>query len=98
MLVWYKRLIAVRRHVAGFTDGRLDLTSASCDEQAQWLRVERGPVSILCNFARESQTLPLPWDACRHVLLASKEAELIGTGVRLAPESVVILAPEQSKA
>jgi hypothetical protein len=39
-----------------------------------------------------------PANAQPIVLLASKEADVNERGVRLAPESVVILAPEQSKA
>ena len=52
MLSWHRRLIQLRRQISALTTGRLDAVEASCDEHSQWLRVQRGSIAIVCNFAK----------------------------------------------
>jgi maltooligosyltrehalose trehalohydrolase len=91
MFEWHRSLIELRRRIPAFTTGRLDYTSAECNEQENWLIIRRGPVTILCNFSEEVQEFDLsPGD--KENLLASKPPLMLsGEGARLAPESVVIL-------
>jgi maltooligosyltrehalose trehalohydrolase len=94
MLDWYRRLIQLRRQYSAFTDGRLDYVTAAADEQQQWLRVERGPITIVCNFAREERTVPLVAGGGCFVQLASKPpGDCSGAAITLSPESVVVLGP-----
>ena len=58
MLDWHCRLSRLRRQISAFTDGRLDLVDPWVDEQRQLLRIERGPVVILCNFSDARQSCP----------------------------------------
>jgi maltooligosyltrehalose trehalohydrolase len=94
LLDWYRQLIQLRTEVPSFTTGRLDYTSATCDEDLAWLIVCRGPVTIICNFAHESRNIPVE-SAKMTVLLSSKPlVAAIDSEVTLAAESVVILAAQ----
>ena len=98
MLAWYRQLVRVRRAAAGFTDGRLDLVDALCDEDVGWLRVDRGPVSTLCNLSSRPCSLPLPPSRPRTLLLASAAAvEMTADQVILPPNSVAILGPPETE-
>ncbi len=93
MLAWYRSLVALRRAHPSLRDGHRELVDVAFDEQAEWIRVTRGPVTVCCNLSRERRTVPLGAEAPRAVALASKEeAELGQGGVALPPESVVVLA------
>jgi maltooligosyltrehalose trehalohydrolase len=59
MLAWYRRMIALRRSLPVLTDGRRDLVRTSFDEEGQWLRVDRGPVTFAANLGAQMVTLPL---------------------------------------
>jgi maltooligosyltrehalose trehalohydrolase len=75
MLEWHRALIELRRCVSAFTTARLDYVTSSCSEKDRWLRVERGPVTIVCNLADHLQSVPLEADRAYHLLLASKSIE-----------------------
>jgi maltooligosyltrehalose trehalohydrolase len=70
MLEWYRRLIRLRQRTPALADGRLDLVRTRCDESGRWLVVERGPITVACNFAAHEQPIPLRPGA-QTVLLAS---------------------------
>ncbi len=94
LLSWHRQLIRLRRALPSLTNGRLDLVQACCDEAKKWFVVERGPVSVLCNFSEHSQLIPVRAGLPRHVLLAShapcNECE---EGLCLPAESVAIIGP-----
>jgi maltooligosyltrehalose trehalohydrolase len=91
---WYRELIQLRRQVWALTTGRLDYTSADCDAQHEWLRVERGPITIACNFAREARDVPIAADEHDVVFLASKPGwKRTASTLALPAESVVVLGP-----
>jgi maltooligosyltrehalose trehalohydrolase len=94
MLRWHRQLIQLRRCVSAFTTGRLDYIVTACSEEDQWLRIERGPVTIVCNFATRAQAVPLRPDRACHLLLASKPVEIAGQTALLPPETVAILGPD----
>jgi maltooligosyltrehalose trehalohydrolase len=91
LLDWHRALIQLRRREAAFTDGRMDLVKTHFDETACWLVVERGSITVACNFSSQPQRVPL--HAGKHAtLLASAEAITVANGeVNLPPDAVVIL-------
>lgn len=92
MIAWYRRLIAIRRRMAALTNGRLDLVETRYDEEAKWLVLERGPVTVVCNFALQTQEIPLMPGRSTKVLLASQPGGDVADRQLLAPpESVTIL-------
>jgi maltooligosyltrehalose trehalohydrolase len=96
MLAWYKSLIALRRRVSALTTGRLELTHAKFDTEHNWLYVERGSVRIICNFSEEAITLPCLSDETCFVLLASHaECAVEEQSIRMPPEAVAIIGPEE---
>lgn len=72
---WYQRLIQLRSREPVLADGRLDLVKTQFDERAQWLAAERGPLSILCNFSRSAQRIPVSGGK-HEVLLSSVQVPL----------------------
>ncbi len=57
MLDWYRQLIALRRSCPDLSDGRLDRLDVKYDEQAGWMAVIRGGVTVLCNLANAPQSI-----------------------------------------
>lgn len=93
ILRWYRGLIGLRRSFPALSDGRLDRVMVTFDEEAQWITVERGPVTLVCNLAGYFRTIALREVGQGTVLIASSEQfDLFPNAVRLPPESVVILA------
>lgn len=92
MLSWYRQLIQLRRDTNAFTDGRMDLVETAFDEAEHWLRIERGPMTIVCNFASQLRQVPLGAPEPKRVHLASKSGVVIqGCDVVLPPESIAVL-------
>ncbi len=90
MVAWYRQLLKLRRDVAGMTDGRLDMVSATADEDSRWLQVTRGPIRIIANFLASPQEFRLDFPA--RIRLCSKPAiELNRRGVRLPGDSVAVI-------
>ena len=72
LLAWYRQLIRLRRSIPALNDGRLDRLRVDFSEEQQWLRLQRGPLTLLCNFAAQPRRLPLPAPAADlRLLLAS---------------------------
>ncbi|MEY4581535.1 MAG: hypothetical protein RL701_6238 [Pseudomonadota bacterium] len=59
-LEFYKALTTLRRNNPDLLDGRRDQVQVSFDEDARWLRVQRGAVTLLANLGRELRELPRP--------------------------------------
>lgn len=90
VLAWYRELIRLRRAVAGFTDGRLDLVETQFNEQDQWIVVRRGPVAIAANFGERPMSMPCQRPST--ILLASKTGvRLFESCVELPGESVAVV-------
>ncbi|HEX2698722.1 MAG TPA: malto-oligosyltrehalose trehalohydrolase [Acidimicrobiales bacterium] len=89
MLDWHRRLIALRRSVPALADARMEAVRCRFDEEAGWLEVRRGTVTVAGNIG----VLPVELVASGNLVLASEGAEM-GTGgtLRLAPDSVAVLA------
>jgi maltooligosyltrehalose trehalohydrolase len=92
LLDWHKKLIALRRQESVLTDGRLGDVGVEFDEQARWLVVERGEITVACNLAPRRQVVPIGTDKPRTLRLASEpQIEIRETGVDLLPDSVAIM-------
>jgi maltooligosyltrehalose trehalohydrolase len=93
LLAWHRELIRLRRQVWALTTGRLDETNAVCDGQRSWLRIEQGPITIVCNFAAEEQEVPLSPGRGDVPFIFSKLCTHLGHAVRMPPESVFVCGP-----
>lgn len=92
LLDWHRRLIELRRRERSLLDGRMENVNVRFDERAQWFIVERGSLTIACNFADEKQQVPFSAQRPHEVLLASAAGVRIeGGAVWLPAESVTIL-------
>ena len=63
-----------------------DLTKTSAG-----LSIERGAISVACNFSEKSQMVSFGEDKFLALLLSYTNAEISGGGVILPPDSVAIL-------
>jgi maltooligosyltrehalose trehalohydrolase len=91
ILDWHRRLIRLRRELPDLADGRMDRVRTSHSEEPPWLVVERGAVTIACNFAAVPVEVPVRSTGAELLLTSSKDPEPRGDSLKLAPESVVIL-------
>jgi maltooligosyltrehalose trehalohydrolase len=90
MLEWHRRLIALRRGHPALSDARMDEVRTQVDEDAGWLLLRRGAVTVACNLAGRSARVPVGRGG-RRLLLASHEGIDVGAEhLTLPPESVVI--------
>ena len=94
LLDWHRRLIRLRRQVWAITTGRLDETTAAFDEQLSWLRVERGSITIVCNFAGAPRVVPTPGRTGVVFLASSEGWEQEPDAVKLPAETVLVFGPE----
>ncbi|HET6884516.1 MAG TPA: malto-oligosyltrehalose trehalohydrolase [Pirellulales bacterium] len=92
LLDWHKKLIELRRQESVLTDGRLEKVGVEFDEEARWLVVERGGITIVCNLGVKRQLVPVGDDRPHTLRLASEpNVEIRENGVELPPDSVAIL-------
>lgn len=90
---WHRSLVALRRSRPELTDGRRDLVRVAYDKAERWLVMERGSISVACNFSNELAVAHLAANRSRTALLTSVEPpEIAGDQVRLGPESVTIFS------
>jgi len=90
LLDWHRRLIALRRSEPALSTGSFDDLDVRYDEDRRWLVVDRGPVSIVSNFASERRQVPEA-AGTEQVLLASADPVIVDASLILAPESVVVV-------
>ncbi len=88
LLDWHRQLIALRRRLPDLTNPDLSAAQAIFDEDAGWLVVHRGRVSIACNLGAKAAQLPVGG----HLVLASDPAVHVDHhGVWLPPDTIAIL-------
>src|SRR5690606_14506433 len=68
---WYTALLSLRRELPGLEDDRLEASQVTWDEDAGWLRLRRGALLVVCNFAAEPREVPLGVDGPVSLRLAS---------------------------
>ncbi len=92
VLAWYRGLLALRARVPALRDGRMAAARVAVDPEANWLRMERGPVTVAAAFGPGSVRVPLDPGRPRTVLLASREGIAVdGTAVALPGPGAVVL-------
>lgn len=91
ILAWHQRLIHLRRTEPWLMDGALDNVTVRFDEAEQWLVLERGPLAVVCNLARQTQAIDLKRTGWSVILGSSADVEIVANAVRLPTDSVVIL-------
>jgi maltooligosyltrehalose trehalohydrolase len=91
LLEWHRQLIRLRQREPALTDGRREEVRARFDEAGRWLRVERGPFTVVCQFSDRAQHVPLPGG--EHIVLMSSEASVRRDrgGMLMPADSVVVL-------
>ncbi|HZA41811.1 MAG TPA: malto-oligosyltrehalose trehalohydrolase [Actinomycetota bacterium] len=95
LLEWHKQLIRLRRAEPALHDGRRDLVNVRFDEAERWLALERGPITVACNFSDRLVSVPMHAGRAAQVLLTSVEPPEARAGsVDLGPESVTIFSAE----
>jgi maltooligosyltrehalose trehalohydrolase len=92
ILDWHKNLIRLRRDEPDLSDGRMDRLRARFDETNKWLAIERGALSIVCNFAGETRNISLA-EGKNHIVLLASESGIVPdkNSIKLPPDSVAIL-------
>ena len=89
LLDWHRRLIALRRTEPALSTGTFDDLDVRYDEHQRWLALDRGGVSIVCNFAAEPRQVP---GVGGDLLITSDPKVAAGEGsVDMPPESVAVL-------
>ena len=59
LLAVYRDLLALRRERTELTDPWLDHVKVEYDEDAQWIAIRRGRVSVVCNLSESAVTVPV---------------------------------------
>lgn len=94
LLDWHRKLIELRRRIPALTDGRMDMVCPDINEEKKWLVMERGQITVVCNFASSSQRIPIHSEQPRSIILSSDPTnEASAKAIEMAPESVAILGP-----
>jgi maltooligosyltrehalose trehalohydrolase len=70
----YARLLEVRRELPAGADA----DAVDCDGSVPWLRVRRGPFTLVCNFADTPADIPV--DAAGELVLATHDGTRLGAG------------------
>jgi maltooligosyltrehalose trehalohydrolase len=91
LLQWYRQLIHLRRAELEVFAGPLAGVSVRFDEQDCWLTLERGHLSVACNFGTSTRVVPLRSGPYQTLLASDAFVEIGLSAVTLAPDSVAIL-------
>jgi maltooligosyltrehalose trehalohydrolase len=94
ILEWHKKLIQLRRSEADLNDGEMKSVRTRFDEEDRWLVVERGAVTLTCNFSDKSQPIFLGESKFCVLLFSEPNIEISGDKVNLPPASIAILKRE----
>ncbi len=88
---WHKNLIQLRRSEIDLADGDFQNVGTKFDEKNRWLVVERGGISIVCNFADKPQQIPVRTGKQKILAASEKGTNMADGSVNLPAESTVIL-------
>ena len=88
LLDWHRRLVRLRRATPSLSDGRLDAVRTRYDEQARWLLVERGQVTVACNVGSDAVVLDV---SGRPLLTSDPDVSVAARRLHLPPDTVAIL-------
>jgi maltooligosyltrehalose trehalohydrolase len=91
ILEWYRHLIQLRRRSSDLSNGRMDETRVTYEEDQAWIVIQRGSIMVASNLSSAVQEIPLPCDASEILQTSDVQTRLCGNSVRLSPNSVAIL-------
>jgi maltooligosyltrehalose trehalohydrolase len=91
LLQWYKDVIRLRRAWGELSDGNLNAVNVRFDEADQWLVLERGRLSVACNFGENPVELEIGSSA-QLQLASDRSVALDHTRVKLGPDSVAVIS------
>lgn len=94
LFAWYRALLRLRRDVPALATGGLDEAHARYDEDAHWLALTRGPITLACNLADHAHSVPLREGAGVVKLLLASHIDTTLEGQRavsLPADSVAIV-------
>ena len=95
LLDWYRRLIELRCSTPWLLDDDLEAVEVRFDEEARWLVVERGRITIACNLGTKPVELDLTQSRRVSLLLTSAhEPGADAEAIRLPAESVTIYSAD----
>jgi maltooligosyltrehalose trehalohydrolase len=96
MLAWYQALIQFRRNTPSLNDGSAGRVRVTFDEQAKWVRIERGTIAVICNFGDREQAFHESENS--RVVLASRNSIQVSQGkLVLPPDSVAVVSEFPSR-
>ncbi len=91
MLAWYKKLIRFRRATACLNDGTAGHVRVAFDEEAKWLRMVRGDVTVICNFGDQERVFAVI-DASRVVIRSQSAIQMNECTLAMPPVSVAVVS------
>ncbi len=96
MLSWYQALIRLRRTIPCLKDGSIGNVRVTFDEQAKWLRMRGGAITVICNLGDREQIFHLAQES--RLVLASRSAIQVSRGkLAVPPDSVAVVSESPSK-
>ncbi len=90
LLEWHRTLIGLRRSTPSLSDASPSATRVRFDEQRRWLAMDRGEVTVVCNFTDARQRVPLESGRPRQVLAACVHPALDADTVEMDPGAIVL--------
>jgi maltooligosyltrehalose trehalohydrolase len=96
ILEWYRALIRLRRSAPCLNSGDWGNLRATFDEEAGWLRVERGTVTVLSNLGPAEKIFPVPQSSFLE-LASHQSIRIAGSAVTLPRDAVAVLTVPSAK-
>ena len=90
VLEWYRALIALRRDTPELRDGRRDAVTVAFHDDARWMRITRGPVTLAFALDRAAD-VPLEERPGDLALASASDVHISDRAIHLPPESVAIV-------
>jgi maltooligosyltrehalose trehalohydrolase len=96
MLEWYQALIHLRRSTPCLNNGSPGNTRVIYDEAAQWIRIQRGTIMVICNLSQREQLFTATQPAS--IVLSSRSGTKIDRHtVNLLPDTIVVLKDNSAR-
>ncbi|MEX0876266.1 MAG: malto-oligosyltrehalose trehalohydrolase, partial [Phycisphaerales bacterium] len=93
LLGWYRQLIRFRKTQPDLAPGPLRDTQTDFSESPPWLRVRRGPLTLLFNLGPEQASIPRKNDPASILLTNDDTLKTTPDHLTLKPYAVAILGP-----
>jgi maltooligosyltrehalose trehalohydrolase len=87
---WYRALIRLRRATPCLNNGEPGNVRVTFDEEEKWVRMQRGPIAVMCNLASANRTFPVRDQSA--LLLASRSGvSMRAAAIDLPSDSIAVL-------